>query len=105
VAGGAWRYDVKIQVSVEVRGQEPRTVRITPMAIIGWERQTGKRLSDLGDGMSLSDVSVMTYEQVRLQGEIPEGLSMDGWLASLDALDPVAAEVPESPGQDLSDAS
>jgi hypothetical protein len=95
---------MKIQVSLETEGQEPRVVRISPLAIIGWERKTGSKISDLGNGLALTDVATMAYEQVRLEGLVDMSLSQDDWLRSVVSLDPVV-ESPSQPGEAPSDAS
>jgi phosphoribosylformimino-5-aminoimidazole carboxamide ribonucleotide (ProFAR) isomerase len=95
---------MKIQVSLETEGQEPRVVRISPMAIIGWERETGHKISDLANGLALTDVATMTYVQVRLEGQVDMSLSQEDWLRSVVSLDPVV-DSPAQPGEAPSDAS
>lgn len=92
---------MKIQVSLEVEGQEPRLVRISPMAIIGWEKATRQKISDLGNGLALGDVAHMTWEQVRLEGGVDASLDMEDWLRSVVSLDPVV-ETPTPPGGEAS---
>jgi hypothetical protein len=87
----------KIEVRV-VRGDAERTVRITPLAVLGWEKDTGRRLSDLSAGMGIGDMSIMAMTQERLEG-LTEATKVEEWLVGVDELGPAdeAAPAPSTP--------
>lgn len=73
-------------------GADPVAVRIGPPGLIGWERMSGKRITDLQDGIALTDMAQMVYAQTRPEGDF------DTWLERLTTL-----EVQDDPTQALSD--
>lgn len=82
----------KIEVRY-VRGGQESVVLITPLAILGWEKATGRRLSDLSKGMGIGDMATMAMTQERLQG-LTEETDPEAWLAGIEELGPRDDETP-----------
>jgi hypothetical protein len=82
----------KIEVRY-VRGDDERVVVITPLAILGWEKESGRRLSDLSKGMGIGDMAIMAMTQERLEGRT-EATKVEDWLAGVDELGPKDDEAP-----------
>lgn len=70
-------------------------VAVAPMALIGWERWSGRRMSDLSDkGFGLEDMCRMAYEQVRLSGGTTA--EFDAWVTTVDDIEAQEAADPTS---------
>ena len=89
---------MKVSVAVEAMDGTTRTVRVTPLAIIGWERATGRKLSDLGNSIGMEEIARLAWEQERLTD--PDGTpdSVDKWLANVADLDPITGDAPPTDG-------
>lgn len=57
---------MRVVIKVEGLDGEVRDVRITPLAIIGWERESGRKFSDLGTSIGMVEIAALVYEQERL---------------------------------------
>lgn len=88
---------MKISVTLERQGEET-TVKVSPLAFIGWEHRTGRKMSDLASkGLGMEDLAILAMEQERLQGaEVPE--TVEEWLGQVDDLSPVIAD-PTQPAE------
>jgi hypothetical protein len=91
-----------MRLSVKVtRGEETSTVKVSPLAFIGWEKASGRKMSDLAKGgLGMEDLAVLAMEQERLQGqEVPA--TMEEWVAQVDDLEPgTDEEGPTSGGEE-----
>lgn len=81
---------MKLKVEIEQQGQEKREVNVSPLAFIGWEKQSGRRMSDLAKGgLGMLDLAQLTMQQLKLEG-VDVGESVEAWLATVDDLTPVS---------------
>ena len=89
---------MRVAIDVESIDGTRRTVRVTPLAIIGWERATGRKLSDLGTSIGMEEIARLAWEQERLTD--PEGTAdtVDKWLATVADLDPITGEAVPTDG-------
>ena len=83
---------MKVAIVVEAVDGTTRTVRVTPLAIIGWERATGRKLSDLGSSIGMEEIARLAWEQERLSDPDGTADSVDKWLATVTDLDPITGE-------------
>lgn len=78
---------MKIKVKV-VRDGGEEVVTITPLAVLGWEKATGRRMSDMGKtGLGMGDMAIMAMTQERLEGKTTE-TDEAKWLVGVDELGP-----------------
>jgi hypothetical protein len=78
---------VKITVAVDY-GKGSEIVTASPMAIIGWEKENGTKISNLAsEGIGLSDLAELAYRQLKLEGKVTG--TLDEFERSLIDLDPV----------------
>jgi len=97
---------MKIEVTV-TRGETATSLAISPLAIVGWEKATNRRMSDLaGDkangGMGMLDMATMAMIQERLAG-LSDHRDVEVWLVGVDEIGP-KVEDPTQPEQALFDA-
>ena len=72
-------------------------VRPLPLAWIGWEVWSGRKMSDLGEkGVGMGDMCRLAWEQVHLSGN---GTGYDEWVATLTDIATVDEEDP-TPGDE-----
>lgn len=92
---------MKVPLTVEYQDGTTEDIIPSPLAIIGWEKWSHRRMTDLSSdagGMSMGDMVYMAWEQVRLSGRTSE--EFDAWAASLADISPKgAAEDPTSGGE------
>lgn len=70
-------------------GSGPVDVLVSPLAIIGWERDNRTKISALAqDGIGMSDMADLAWRQLKAQGKY-EG-DFEQFAAALVDLDPVA---------------
>ena len=53
------------------RGNGIESLVIGPAAQMGWEKRTGKSISNLAQGAGTTDLVIMTLEQMRVEGTEP----------------------------------
>jgi len=87
---------MKLKVQIEREGAEAKTLLVSPLAFIYWERISGRKMSDLSSGgLGMLDLAQLTMEQERLQGaEVPE--TVEEYLAGVDDLTPVSDDPTQS---------
>ena len=71
---------MKMRFKVEFADATTKEVTITPLAIIGWEKWSGRRMSDMGSegsGVGMGDMCRMTWEQLHLQDDAAD---WDEWI-------------------------
>jgi hypothetical protein len=83
---------MKMRMSLEYHDGKTEEVLVSPLAIIGWEKYSGKKMTDLGSGggVSMGDMGFMAYEQHRLMNgtdDIPEYEEWIAFLADLSMVD------------------
>lgn len=79
---------MKLRVKLERNGASQDVV-VTPLAFIGWERASGRRMSDLAKGgMGMGDLAQLTMAQLKLEGEELELDDIEGFLKSIDDITP-----------------
>lgn len=89
---------MKMKMRVEYHDGSEVRLTVSPLAIIGWEKRTGKKMTDLGGGgVSMGDMVTMAYEQVRLSGGTDDDYEV--WAASLADID--AEDMPDPPQGDV----
>ena len=89
---------MKLSVSID-RGEGPEVVKVSPLAFIGWERMSGRRMSDLaGGGLGMLDLAQLAMEQERLEGKDTPA-TVEEYLAGVEQLDP-EVEDPTQPGKE-----
>ena len=80
------------------QGDGEKVKRITPAAIVGWETRNKRKVSDLGDGMGVTDLVNLLLEQLKVEGETP-GTTAD-FAKTLVDIDPeVETPTLPAPGQ------
>jgi hypothetical protein len=87
---------MKIPLTVEYADGTTEDITPSPMAIIGWEKWSGRKMTDLtsdSGGIGMGDMVFMAWEQVRLSGRTTE--EFDHWATSLADINP--KENPEDP--------
>ena len=89
---------MKMRLVIEYEDATTDTVTVSPLAIIGWEKLSGRRMTDLasdsGGGMGMADMCQMAYEQVRLEGRTTE--EFEAWCARLADINPEDTPDPTS---------
>lgn len=87
---------MKLTVSVD-RGAGPTEVKVSPLAFIGWERLSGRKMSELAQGgLGMLDLAQLAMEQQRLEGvEVPDTVEL--YLADVEELDPVVQDPTQPP--------
>ena len=86
---------LKMQITTTT---ESKLVAIRPRAIVGWELKHGKKISDLANGIGVSDMSWLAWKQ--LQDELSTTMSYDDWLESLIDIEPQVEENPTVPAEE-----
>jgi hypothetical protein len=93
---------MKIQIDV-TRGEETSTVSVSPLAIVGWEKATNRRMSDLASttkgvgGLGMLDMAIMAMTQERLMG-LTQETDPEKWLTWVDEIGP-KSEDPTQPDE------
>ena len=88
---------MKLEVDLEKDGQTQR-IRISPMAWIGWEEYSGRKMSDMAQGgLGMGELCQLTMEQLRLQGEDLKLTDWKTWAADVVDLSPVGDEPTADP--------
>lgn len=90
---------MKIPLTVEFADGTTATIVPTPMAIIGWEKWSGRRMSDLASssgGMGMGDMIRMAWEQYRLEGKTTE--EFEPWATTLTDVNPKEGEADPTHG-------
>jgi hypothetical protein len=94
---------MKVTINVDQDGKQ-RSIKCSPLALIGWERTTKRKLSQLqSGGMGLEDLAIMGYEQEKLAHQT-EAKSVEEWLDGVEDINP-EVEDPTSPDAAASDES
>jgi len=86
---------MKMRFKVEFADDSTAQVTISPLAIIGWEKWSGRRMSDMGSegsGVGMGDMCRMTWEQLHLQGDTDE--EWDDWVKRLVDIEGVDDDLP-----------
>lgn len=83
---------MKMKIAVEYHDGTTETIIPSPLAIIGWEKLSGRKMADLASdspsgGMGMMDMVQMVYEQARLEGRA--GDVFEEWAATLADINPV----------------
>jgi hypothetical protein len=84
---------MKLTMAID-RGNGREIVSTTPRSIIEWERKTGRRVSDFGDGIGLEDFALMAWAALGKPG------TYETFLDELRDIEPVA----EDPSQPVAEA-
>ena len=82
---------MKLTVSVD-RGAGPELIKVTPLAFIGWEKLSGRKMSELASGgLGMTDLAQLAMEQQRLEGlDVPS--TVEDYLKDVEELDPVVED-------------
>lgn len=82
---------MKLRLRAEFHDGHAEEVTVSPLAIIGWEKWSGRRMSSMASdegGIGMSDMVWMAWEQTRLQqGTTDEYETWAALLADLEAVD------------------
>lgn len=92
---------MKIPLALEFTDGSTKTITPSPMAIIGWERWSGRKMTDLASdagGMAMGDMVRMAWEQARLEGLTEE--DFEPWATTLADIDAADGSDPTSGGED-----
>ena len=96
---------MKIPMEVEFVDGTTEEVTPSPFAIIGWEKWSGRKMTDLASdsgGMGMGDMVRMCWEQFKLSGRTSD--DYETWAASLADINPKGDPVdPTSSGAESSD--
>ena len=79
-------------------GEGPRTVTVGIRAQVGWELRTKSKISDLGTGITSTAMVGLLLEQLKADGDLPEGAVNELTLsAMLKDINPVDDDVSAGP--------
>ena len=87
---------MKVPLTVTYSDGTTEDITPTPLAVIGWEKWSGRKITDLSSdsgGIGMADMVRMAWEQVHLSGRTTEDFEV--WAARLDDIDPKGE--PEDP--------
>ena len=85
-----------MQLTMEVTTSTGRQrVSIRPKAIVGWELKNNKKISELAQGIGMSDMAWLAWRQLTDQDSITA--SYDEWLDTLEDVEPVVEDPSELP--------
>lgn len=84
----------KIKLTIETK-TETYQVIANPLALSNWETRFDKMLSDMANGISMTEIYGMGYEATRAAGKVVPG-KFEDWLADLVDID-IDIEEPENP--------
>jgi len=76
---------MKITLTVRFTSGETITVSTTPLAIMRWEKRTGKSAATLADNYSVTDLILLAYEAARVGGIVVPA-DPEQWAADIDEL-------------------
>ena len=64
-------------------GEGEQTATVGPLAQVKWEGRTKKKIGDIANGMAMTDLVGLLLEQLRVEGNIPDGAVNEATLAGL----------------------
>ena len=67
-----------------------RTITSRPKTMVQWEAKTGHKMSDLANGIAMSDLAWIAWRQLTDEGMTTA--TYDEWMDDLDNLEPVFAD-------------
>ena len=70
-------------------------IKIRPKAIVGWELKNNKKISELGQGIGMSDMAWLAWRQLTDQGSI--SVTYDEYLDTLEEVEPIVDDPTELP--------
>ena len=86
---------MKIRYRAEFYDGHTEEITVSPMAIIGWEKWSGKTLGTMSDGgVTMADMTWLAWEQARLRGATSD--DFETWATTLADLDATAEDPPKS---------
>jgi hypothetical protein len=86
---------VKLAIEYDL-GNEKQTLVVGVRAQVGWELRTKRKISDIANGLAITDIVGLLYEQLKVDDNLPVGAVNDLTLAGLlHDINPV--EVPSDP--------
>jgi hypothetical protein len=85
---------MRLKYRAEFYDGETKEILVSPMAMIGWEKHTGKTMGSFGENLSMEGMVWLAWEQARLQGFTTD--DFDTWAATLADIDVVQDEPPKS---------
>lgn len=71
-----------LNINYQLQDQAPSTTTIGIRAQVGWELRTKGKISDLAQGLSTTAMVGLLLEQLRADGELPEGVATDQQLSA-----------------------
>lgn len=89
---------MKMQFRVDYEGGKSEVISASPLAWIGWEKWSGRRLSDMsseGGGVGMGDMCRLSWEQTRLEHKTD--LGFEDWVATLEDIEAVDGEEGKDP--------
>lgn len=69
-------------------------VSIRPKAIVGWELKNGRKISDLANGIGMSDMAWLAWRQLADNGQTAP---FDDWLGTVVDVEPIVEDPTELP--------
>lgn len=72
-----------------------RTITSRPRTIVQWEAKTGKKWTDLAEGVAMSDLAWIAWRQLTDEGSTT--VTFDDWLDDLSNLTPTIVDPTELP--------
>ena len=99
---------MRLTLMYQLVDRDPVDVPILPLAFIGWEKRTGRKMGDLAKGLGMRDMADLVVEQLELQHSDDVAEGADAFVARLVELSPVDTSGDGDPGRspgDPSDAS
>lgn len=81
-------------IKIEFTDETTLTVSAVIPDFVAWERRTGRRASDLANGMTIEDLAFLAYSAAtRSESDRPE---FETWLETVAVLDPVDEPAPKA---------
>lgn len=86
---------MKVPFTIEYDGKTEKVVA-GPLAIVRYERKTGKAISKWADGPTFEDLALLAFLQLEIEKKT--NVDFDEWLATLDGLNETE-DNPLDPGE------
>jgi hypothetical protein len=83
---------MKIQLQITTTDGEVNEVTAFVPDFINWERHSGRKISDLSDGIGMEDLAFLAHAVLKRTGQNPK--PFDGWINSIELIE-VAEDDPK----------
>lgn len=84
---------MRLHLNLTMAGGEKVSTTAIVADFIAWEKQSKKRISDLADGASISDLALLAHLSLKRQD--PATPEFDKWVEQIDSLEAGEADDPK----------